>query len=422
MTIAAVLSNQLQYHIEVGDVLEKLAEIPEQCIHCCITSPPYWNLRQYQAGDKEIGQEKTPEAYVAKMVEVGKAVKRVLRDDGTWWLNLSSSYAQSGKGGGGEIQQTNKGSLIEATSIPQGYQAGDQVPIPWLVAIALQKSSWILRQDNIWVKEAPMPQSIMGWRWEKHRIKAEKSTRATQGYNGQAYGRSPQGAAKDGGINGSAKWLPCPGCNKCQPDGYILRKGSWRTTTAHEMIFMFAKNERYYADGFAQRQKLAQSTLIRDKYTRVLEDPNEQYAVRHDHETISKEDEGANLRSWFVFRGENNPSEHYATFPLDLPLLTIQCGTAPKVCGLCGSPYARLRDNLQQWRATCSCNAEATSAICLDPFAGSGTTLLAALKLGRRSVGIELNPKYAAASVERLQKRGKSKRKQKLDEKRTKLI
>lgn len=123
-----------------GDCLASLRQIESNLVNCCVTSPPYWGLRDYGA-DGQLGLEATPDEYVAKMVEVFREVRRVLRDDGTLWLNLGDSYAAS----------TNRVS---------GLKQKDLVGIPWRVAFALQADGWYLRQDIIWHKPNPMPESV----------------------------------------------------------------------------------------------------------------------------------------------------------------------------------------------------------------------------------------------------------------------
>ena len=155
-----------------GDCLELLRTLPDASAHCCVTSPPYWGLRDYGV-DGQLGLEKTPEEYVAKMVEVFREVRRVLVDDGTLWLNLGDSYA-SGKGtcfnpGGGSssfsvntkannvhpLDRGNKSTLAKS-----GLKPKDLVGTPWRVAFALQADGWYLRQDIIWHKPNPMPESV----------------------------------------------------------------------------------------------------------------------------------------------------------------------------------------------------------------------------------------------------------------------
>lgn len=150
----------MSVQILVGDALEKLKTMPDQSVHCCVTSPPYYGLRDYGV-EGQMGLEKTPEEYVAKMVEVFREVRRVLRDDGTLWLNLGDSYANSGMGGNPDEsrhrkQATNAGSLIAG----RRGQAKQLLGIPWRVAFALQSDGWILRQDIIWHKPNPMPESV----------------------------------------------------------------------------------------------------------------------------------------------------------------------------------------------------------------------------------------------------------------------
>jgi DNA modification methylase len=143
-----------------GDCLEVLKTLDSESVNCCITSPPYWALRDYGVSS-QLGLEKTPEEYVAKIVSVFGEVKRVLKNEGTLWLNLGDSYAGSGKGGQSEEKRSenwqptygNKGNLA-------GLKLKDLVGIPWRVAFALQTDGWYLRQDIIWHKPNPMPESV----------------------------------------------------------------------------------------------------------------------------------------------------------------------------------------------------------------------------------------------------------------------
>lgn len=130
-----------------GDCLEVLPTLPEASVHCVVTSPPYYGLRDYGV-DGQIGLEQTPDEYVANIVAVMREVWRVLRDDGTVWLNLGDSYASSGKPGFG----------IAPT--PEGLKPKDLIGIPWRVALALQQDGWYLRSDIIWHKPNPMPESV----------------------------------------------------------------------------------------------------------------------------------------------------------------------------------------------------------------------------------------------------------------------
>ena len=147
-----------------GDVLDKLKEIETNSVQCVVTSPPYWGLRNYQV-DGQLGLEKTPEKYVEKMVEVFREVKRVLKDDGVVFLNLGDSYAMSSMRGRnsefkGMIDQSKQGIVGINKKIPAGLKPKDLVGIPWRVAFALQADGWYLRQDIIWHKPNPMPESV----------------------------------------------------------------------------------------------------------------------------------------------------------------------------------------------------------------------------------------------------------------------
>ena len=157
------------------DCLEMLRQMPENSIDWCITSPPYWGLRDYGV-DGQLGNESTPEEYVNKMVEVFREVKRIMADDGVLFLNLGDSYANSGisqpqrdtsggfggkdKGTRGEQGYANASGSGVSKSIPAGLKPKDLVGIPWLCAFALRADGWYLRQDIIWHKPNPMPESV----------------------------------------------------------------------------------------------------------------------------------------------------------------------------------------------------------------------------------------------------------------------
>ncbi len=153
-----------------GDCISVLKSIDDKTINCCVTSPPYYQLRDY-GNNKQIGLEATPYEYIKKLVAVFSEVKRVLKDDGTLWINIGDSYSGSGKGAAhytddanGTKQATNSGS-VGVDKIDSGYSDGiikpkDLIGIPWMLAFALRADGWYLRQDIIWSKPNPMPESV----------------------------------------------------------------------------------------------------------------------------------------------------------------------------------------------------------------------------------------------------------------------
>lgn len=160
-----------------GDCLEVLKELPDEIVDCCVTSPPYYALRDY-GNEKQIGLEKTPEAYINKLVAVFHEVKRVLKDDGTLWVNIGDSYAAQ-RGGSHQPAETlgggKHGKAANGETVNRGRNAGyspsrnasaiglkhkDLIGIPWLLAFALRNDGWYLRQDIIWAKPNPMPESV----------------------------------------------------------------------------------------------------------------------------------------------------------------------------------------------------------------------------------------------------------------------
>lgn len=371
----------MTWRILTGDCRDVLATLPGQHFHCVVTSPPYYALRDYQT-DGQIGLEQTPEQYVAALVEVFRSVRRVLRDDGVFWLNLGDRYAASGKGGGadGSKQRTNVGALIPAHGNrvgTEGFQQGDLLGIPWRVAFALQADGWILRGEAIWAKPAPMPESINGTRWTRCRVQVahgEVGRQADEGGSGRephgasishktGRGREPQKSATGkpqqdharGAAHSefapSAQWEDCPGCAKCAPnDGLVLRRGAWRPTRAHEFVFQFVKSMDYFSDAQAVAEP-AHSVVIRSGGLgkRGGTDRNDAHDGTGGNTAFS-EDATRNPRSvWtiapkpFTAAGLGVDVEHYACFPPELPERCIRASTSERgCCARCGAQVARV--------------------------------------------------------------------------------
>jgi DNA modification methylase len=343
------------YH---GDALETLRELPAGAAQMCVTSPPYWGLRDYgtaawdggaadcdHAGepfrtranvngntgtgidgknaegrqfyrdrcrkcgarriDRQLGLEATPEAYVARMVDVFREVRRVLRDDGTLWLNIGDSYA-----GGGTIGRNDQGKRVSDGAMMDGWKSTpnmgtraavatckpkDLVGIPWMLAFALRADGWYLRSDIIWSKPNPMPESVTD-----------------------------------------------------------------RPTKAHEYLFLLSKRERYYYDADAIREA-AEYGRGDWKNGRATWDAlgAERVLGTNGHTGEG----GRNKRDVWTIATAPYPDAHFATFPPDLV----------RPCILAGSP---------------------DGGVVLEPFAGSGTTLQVAKELGRQAIGIELSGEY----------------------------
>lgn len=155
--------------IYCGDALEVLKSFPSESVNCCITSPPYYGLRDYGV-DGQIGLEQTPQQYINRLADIFDEVKRVLKKDGTLWLNIGDSYAGSGKGAAVDPenakkwkQGTNVGTIAPNTAkirTPMNIKPKDMIGIPWMLAFELRNRGWYLRQDIIWAKKNPMPESV----------------------------------------------------------------------------------------------------------------------------------------------------------------------------------------------------------------------------------------------------------------------
>lgn len=336
------------FSILCGDVRDVLDTLPDCSVQMIVTSPPYWALRDYGVAG-QIGLEESANSYVLALVDVFARARRVIRDDGTLWLNLGDSYAGGGNYRGINSENTltskqasNRGARGVSQSLgalgkDAGVSAKNLVGIPWRVAFALQADGWCLRSDIIWAKPNPMPESVTD-----------------------------------------------------------------RPTRAHEYIFLFAKSKQYYYNADAIREPYAPTTIkesqtsyigqatkgytgtgaqdpsvVKARITQRIRDKQRGHGRRHAGfndrwDAMSKEEQqrgGANKRSvWWIapqpFRGA-----HFATFPEKLVEPCILAGSRP-------------------------------GDTVLDPFCGSGRAGVVALKAGREFIGIELNPDYVLLATD----------------------
>lgn len=260
-----------------GDWIEQLKTLEDNCIQCCVTSPPYWGLRDYGA-EGQLGLEKTPEEYVKKIVAGFSEVKRVLKDDGVLWLNLGDTYSSSGaKGTGGSKgkQATNIGSyfkdIAENGRTTNGIEPKNLVGIPWRVAFALQAEGWYLRQDIIWHKPNPMPESVTD-----------------------------------------------------------------RCTKSHEYIFLLTKSARYYYNQDAIKEDSVDpesysGRRVRNAPTMALHDiknlKNAGSIQENGKLTSGQVYELRNKRSVWSITTKPYKEAHFATFPQEIPRLCISAGS-----------------------------------------------------------------------------------------------
>lgn len=337
-------------HLEiiVGSCLDALSKIESETVQCCVTSPPYFGLRDYGHAD-QIGQEKTPEAFTTALVAVFHEVKRVLKDDGTLWLNLGDSYAGSGRSPSGESRigghSEKQGFHSPKVTIPAGLKPKDLIGIPWMVAFALRADGWYLRSDIIWAKQNCMPESVTDRPTRSHEYLFLLSKSAKYYYNHEAI-KEPciwdvDGTgtlARKARQNEDNKSMVTPERNGMRPAGFKDSK-------------KFNGKNGEKQSGHSKRHA--------------------EFNDRWDKMTLREQWAGMkNKRDVWTIPPANYPEAHFATYPPDLV----------KPCILAGS---KAGDTI------------------LDPFLGSGTTAMVALELGRNAIGIELNPEYAKLAEQR---------------------
>jgi len=249
--------------IMVGDCLEQLRRLPDESVQCCVTSPPYWGLRDY-GNDGQIGLESTPQDFVAAMVAVFAEVRRVLRSDGVCFVNLGDSYGGSRKGPSGNFSDHGERHLDGITKPYRDstIKPKDLCGIPWRVALALQDSGWWLRQDIIWHKPNPMPESVRD-----------------------------------------------------------------RCTKAHEYIFLLAKSARYYWDGDAIAEKLqGVPRAPGNKAGKEGGHLRDDFGTDRMGAVWGK-DGTRNARSVWTITTKPYSGAHFATFPPELPMRCIKAGS-----------------------------------------------------------------------------------------------
>lgn len=396
-----------------GDCRDVMASMDEASVHTVVTSPPYYGLRDYGLPPADwpavtyalpggevavpamsacLGLEPTVEAFVGHLVLVFRGAQRVLRDDGTAWLNLGDSYAQyDGQGNRderrppgmhGTFKVAPSLSAVAASrgagrhSLPPGFKRKDLLGVPWLVAFALRADGWYLRSEVIWAKPSPMPESVTD-----------------------------------------------------------------RPTKAHEQVFLLAKRPRYYYDAAAIREPdkgLDHPRTVLDGQPSL--EPSNGLLPAHKGlpTTDGRNGAGANKRSVWTIATQPYPGAHFAVFPAALIEPCILAGCPERCCAECGAPWVRQVERTPmivtpapkraEWQAadqhartqvggtmtqpptvrtlgfapSCDHDAGTVPGTVLDPFAGAGTTIMQALRLGRSAIGVELSPVYAAQARERI--------------------
>lgn len=303
--------------IIVGDALDQLKKMGSESAYCCITSPPYYNLRNYGVSG-QIGVEESLKEYIEKLTEVFREVRRVLRPDGTLWLNIGDTYATGTKAERKQYKNPGVGAnrpeaqnSVRRVGNPPGCKTKDLIGVPWMLAFALRADGWYLRQDIIWHKSNCMPESVRD-----------------------------------------------------------------RCTKSHEYIFLLSKERQYYFDAEAIKEPCGKKGNFRSfrgggAYTNNQAFNNGALVERKTHGNSENTSGRRNKRDVWTVPTAQFKGAHYATFPEKLI----------EPCVLAGAP---------------------ADGLVIDPFCGSGTTGVVALKSGRRFFGIEINPEYAAMANSRI--------------------
>lgn len=313
----------------IGDALDVLREMESDSVNVCVTSPPYYGLRDYGIRG-QIGLEQTPEEYIQKMVQVFQEVRRVLRPDGTLWVNIGDSYATAS----GEQPPTNTRNSRGHTKkkVPEGYKKKDLIGVPWMLAFALRADGWYLRQDIIWQKPNCMPESV-----------------------------------KD------------------------------RCTKSHEYIFLMSKSQKYYFDSEAISEPIAANTVKRCLQNIAYQSGSYRQPGRN-----GRSMKAAMPRFGGKKYGDNTSAEARTKSGKEYLAKARRNKRdvwSVSTCGFKGAHFAVFPEKLVEPCILAGCPE---NGIVLDPFAGSGTTGVVAKRLGRKFIGIEINPEYQQIATKRI--------------------
>jgi DNA modification methylase len=426
----------------IGDARAKLKELPDESVHCVVTSPPYFGLRDYGTAqweggdpacdhressetrtansaaastlgggkgnthrshafgrvcgkcgarciDSQIGLEATPAAYVAELVAVFREVRRVLRSDGTVWLNVGDSYSAQGGGKAPGLYEDKRsdGATWQAPRKPVGgLKPKDLIGIPWRLAFALQEDGWWLRQDIIWSKANPMPESVTDRCTKSHEYVFLLTKSASYAYDAEAIKEpnanpeSPECVKHWSERSGNGEWEPGTGGRMGSVRNGRNKRSVWTIATepsslGHFALMPTALAELCVRSGSSERGCCPKCGAGWVRLTEEAADDRAPYA------TV-----GAGVKAGGAGRND-------AT---GLRKVLREDGR--------GGDLARKKVTLLGWSASCSCPPhEPGPATVLDCFAGAGTTGLVADRLGRNAILIELNPAYAVMARTRLE-------------------
>jgi DNA modification methylase len=351
------VDGEMSAAIHQGDWVEVLKTIEDESVDCIVTSPPYWRQRDYKIAG-QLGLERHPEEYVSRLVCGFREARRVLKSTGTLWLNLGDKWASGGNGGGGKWMVERGHAWDHAKGAkgwrkpPEGYKDKDLVGIPWMTAFALRNDGWYLRQDIIWSKPNPMPESVTDRCTKSHEYIFLLTKSARYWYDRHAIlepfadstpARMTRG---NGGTSAPGQTAHSGVCGPRLPGTY---KGSLPGRNGGPGQDRRSKNDR---------------SEIR---TRI--DLNENWDSAEANGTLGA---GANKRSVWNVATSPFPEAHFATFPPEIPEICIKAG----------------------------CPENGTV---LDPFCGAGTTGMVAKRLMRNFIGIELKPQYVEMARRRIE-------------------
>lgn len=367
--------------IHCVDAIKGMEGLPEKCVNTIVTSVPYWNLRDYGVAG-QYGLEDTPEQFIEVMVKVFREARRVLRDDGTLWLNIGDSYAAQQKKRtknqavkSSRLQgslETQASGAVQKNKIVGGLKAKDLVGIPWMLAFALRADGWFLRQDIIWNKPNPMPESVTDRCTKSHEYIFLMSKSKRYFFDAHAistpvadktmttYGSKVRGYGDGTGLIASENWANSMEIRKPKDWGKKYAWGRAIDGSINDVRKGYGEDIRKAKSGNKARKSGSER------------DAPENNGISNLSSHVPWEGLMANKRSVWTISTNPFKEAHFATFPEELPATCIKAG-----CPIDG--------------------------IVLDMFMGAGTTAVVARKLQRNFIGFELKMQYKEMADIRLQ-------------------